>query len=96
MTKSKSSAKRIEEFINIDYLENTLAVKAACLLKQLGIKMAASKASRKVQSNELFATLTISMTKAHLEYTMVYIAKRVILGHKFTDLNCRERLLQLL
>lgn len=64
----RNQARTVEDFLNLDVLDEALQARACNLIAATMRDYTASKASAKVKDNELFYQAKVNMTKAHLKY----------------------------
>ena len=67
---SKSTAKRIEDVLDLDYIEQVLQTRSCYHLESTYEAMESSKASSSAKTNDLFAPQVEKMSKYHIGYIM--------------------------
>ena len=82
---SKSGAKTIEEFSDLNHLEKALATRAAHRLKELGQIMARSDASIEEKVNDIFALDVELATRLHIQCITFKMAHDAYKDHSFKD-----------
>jgi hypothetical protein len=64
----KRDATTVEEFLNLQHLDDALAIRAAFKVHDTMNKISSSKEKKVVTMNDLFAQEIISMAKSHMLY----------------------------
>jgi len=75
----------VEEMMNLDVLEEALAVRAAVQIKDTAAAITNSQAPLKEKDNDLFAQMKVNMVRAHINYLVFVIFRRQIETHAFKD-----------
>ena len=86
---SKCAATTVDEFLDLDILERTLATRAAIYIKQTMEVMESSKADSKAKMNEIFALEIDKMTTMHMIYYMFHMTRERITKYDFKDAKIR-------
>lgn len=69
----KGKGKSVEEMLDIQTIEQALAVRALVQIENTATTIGTSQAHDKVKDNELFSRMKLDMIKAHMEYINLYI-----------------------
>jgi hypothetical protein len=93
---SKLRAKTPEEFIDMNTLVRTLAVRAAYYINLANTLIKSSNLDLKVKLNEKYALHVHRMVKCHIQYVMALFAIEYVDRHKFADKNIRPLLMLLI
>ena len=80
----------VERFLDLDFLEKTLAVRAAQKVKEVSIMMEESTASHREKENDLFTIDLIRMARLHIIYFEFRICNDRIKQQKFVDPNVKK------
>ncbi len=89
----KSQAFTVQQFSEINHLDNCLAVRAAMQIKDLFEKMSSSQASKVEKANDLFAQEIVNLVKSHMMYLSFVIFRNTIETTQFKDKNILPLLL---
>ena len=92
LCQAKSSARSLEEFLNIDHLDECLAVRAAYWCNRVIPGIAESKESKKRIYNDIFGQDIVSLSKMHMSYLALKIARDQIDTQTFKDPNVKKLL----
>lgn len=91
----KGKGVTLDEMLDINVIEQAMAVRALFQIKNTVSKLAASKEPAKVQDNEVFAKLKLNMVNSHVKYLGFYLFKTMIERHTFKDANIKPILIDL-
>lgn len=78
LLKQKSTVKTADDLLNLDQLENALAVRTAFKVKYTFSKLGSSKASEVENVNSLYAVDIVSMAHSHMMYVTFKIFREYI------------------
>lgn len=92
LLKSTSKATTAEQLMDLDTLEEALAVRAAYLVKETFKKIEGSTAALEEKTNSLFAVEIVSMVRAHLTYATFHVFYTEIKALKTKDPKIKENL----
>jgi len=91
----QGKGKSVEEAMDIDVIEQALAMRALSQIEATVKAMAASDAPEKVKDNELFARMKLDMIKAHIEYIQLYLFKDQVEKTQVKDQRIKAVLLDM-
>jgi len=83
----KSTAKSVDSFLELEHLDNALAVRAAFKVKDVINKIESSKEKKVIKINELYAQEIVLMIKSHMLYLSFLIYKNLIENRKWQCKN---------
>jgi acyl-CoA oxidase len=86
----KGKGKSIEEMMDMDILENALAVRALTQIENTATAFATSNANDKAKDNELFARMKLDMIRVHMEYVSMHIFRNYVQKTKIKDARIRD------
>ena len=89
----QSTAKTIENFIQLQHLDDALAIRAAYHINDVTHKLNDSKADKKTTFNDLYAQDIFNMARSHMLYMSFAIYREVVETTQFKDLRVRPLLL---
>jgi len=78
LLKLPRTANTVEQLIDLDHLDNALAIRASYHVNDVILKMKSSSAKKKTQQNDLFAADLILASKFHMLYLSFKIFRREI------------------
>lgn len=81
----KRNANTVDDFLNIQHLDDALAIRAAFKVQDTITKISSSKEKKVVAMNELFAQEIIQMSKSHLLYVSFTVFRQKIESTKWVD-----------
>lgn len=87
---SKSSAKNLEEFVTLDHLDEALAARAAYWCNKVIPAVAESKENHNIVYNEIYGQDLLVLSKMHMYYIGLKIARNTIDTTEFKDKNVKE------
>ena len=90
LCQSKSTAKNLEEFMQLDQLEECLAVRAAYWCNKVIFAIAQSKESKKKIYNDIYGQDILSLSKNHMLYLAFKIARDQIEGDEYKCQNVKK------
>ena len=96
LVNSKCTAKTVNEFLEINNLVRTLAVRSAFYIKQTSNLLKTSDLDVKAKLNEKYALNVQRMVKCHITYVMTNFAIEYVDKYKFKDKNIRPILMLLI
>lgn len=91
----KVRAKTVDEFLELQHLDDALAVRAGYMVQQVLQQLEDSKSPKKVKMNELFAQDVVLMNRAHMLYLTFVIFRQVVETTQFKDVQIRPLMLLL-
>ena len=84
-----SPAKTVEEFLTLDHIEQTLAIRAACKTSEVREEMKKSEDPKKRQENEVFAMQIGKVARMHLIYLCFKLARERIETKPISDAKAK-------
>lgn len=81
----KGRGATVEDIMDMDFIEQALAVRTLNQIHATVKAMMDSKATQKAKDNELFARMKLDMTRSHMEYITLAIFRANFEKQKFKD-----------
>ena len=93
---SKSQAKTIDEFLDVEHLRTTLQTRSAACIRQVFTAMQKDTRSKKEKDNEIFALDVQKMTNIHLKYILFEMALKRVKSYRFKEKSLKVAIIQLI
>ena len=77
----------IENFMDLEFLEKLLAIRASNKATEFNKLLSESSASKKEQENEIFALDYNRLSRLHIIYVCLKMAREQMAKHTFPDAN---------
>lgn len=90
----KGKGKKAEEFLNVDFLEQALAVRALVHVTKTVAAISESKLTNKVKDNEKFARMKLDMIKNHIDYVAFHLFRTHVDSSTFKDSRNKDLLME--
>lgn len=92
MLAKKGMGKTMEELLDLDVLEEAMAVRAAIQIRDTAVAVRESKAKPQEIENDLFAQMKINMIKSHMHYLAFHIFRQQYTTHPWKDARIKPLL----
>lgn len=84
-----------EDFLDINFLEKCLSIRAAWIIRDVTVKLSDKKIKKKIALNDLFAQDLLYMSKMHHLYLSLHIYLKNVERHEIKDPKIRPILILL-